>query len=61
MDPYQAVLTHWQVHDVIRRAPQVMRHQAEMRQITVPGARGAWAPNATSHHGWCLGSTLPET
>jgi hypothetical protein len=27
----------------------------------VAGARDAWAPNAMSHHGRCLGSTLPET
>jgi hypothetical protein len=27
----------------------------------VPGARGAWVPIATSHHGQCLRPTLPET
>jgi hypothetical protein len=27
----------------------------------VPGARGAWAPNATSHRDRCLGLTLSET
>jgi hypothetical protein len=27
----------------------------------VPGARGTWAPNATSHHSQCLGLMLPET
>jgi hypothetical protein len=30
MDLYEAVLTPWHGHDVIRRAPQVMRHQAAM-------------------------------
>jgi hypothetical protein len=27
----------------------------------VPGARGAWAPNATSHRGRCLIQMLAET
>jgi hypothetical protein len=30
MDPYPVVLTPWQGHDVIRRAPQVMWHQVAM-------------------------------
>jgi hypothetical protein len=63
MDPYQTVLTPLQGHVVIRRAPQVRWHQAAMGYIPtgVLGARGVWAPNATSHRGYCLGPTLPET
>jgi hypothetical protein len=63
MDSYQAVLTLWQGHDVIRRAPHVKRHQVAVGYIPtrVPGARGEWAPNATCHRGRCLGPMLPET
>jgi hypothetical protein len=38
-------------------------YQAVMGYVLtqVPGARGVWAPNATSHRGRCLGPSLPET